>query len=304
MTIHTDYIGDYRLSYDDETNTCINIDARVYENATIDPMPTQEECNAALGTSGLPLALYGLFYGNSHLIASPKLPKKVYNIGSAGFGMFLQCSNLLVAPSLPKEIISQVNYGPQCFMWCTSLRIPAVIPNAVQIADSFYRLSSIEMPVSIPKNVTRMYYTYSMCTEMGGEFCIRPTTLSDYTRALYNTVKPITIYGDQALCEAVAATANNGNASWQPWYDPVPAVTDRGQGSYTTADDMTRMVRNGVLAVDSYAPGRMVYHQGDIVREDEWEALVEAAQTIDPTVTMSTHYTNLNKIEKAFDDAL
>ena len=139
---------------------------------------------------------------------------------------------------------------------------------------------------------------------MGGEFCIRTTSLTEYRGALRNTVNPITIYGDQALCEAVAATATNGNASWKPWYEPVPAVTDRGQGSYTTADDMTRMVRNGVLAVDSYAPGRMVYHQGDIVREDEWEALVEAAQTIDPTVTMSTHYTNLNKIEKAFDDAL
>ena len=67
---------------------------------------------------------------------------------------------------------------------------------------------------------------------------------------------------------------------------------------------MTRMVRNGALAVNAYAPGRMVYQQGDIVREDEWIALVEAAQTIDPTITLSTHYSNLNKIEAAFDSAL
>ena len=121
---------------------------------------------------------------------------------------------------------------------------------------------------------------------------------------LNGTVKPITLYGERSICETLAATANNGNATWAPWYDPTPAVTDRGQGSYTTAADITRMVRNGALAVSSYAPGRMVYRQGDIVRADEWEALVEAAQTIDPTVTLSTHYSNLNKIEKAFDDAL
>jgi hypothetical protein len=64
------------------------------------------------------------------------------------------------------------------------------------------------------------------------------------------------------------------------------------------------MVRNGALAVSSYAPGRMVYSQGDIFRADEWNALVEAAQTIDPTVTYSTNYANLNKIEAAFDSAL
>lgn len=138
---------------------------------------------------------------------------------------------------------------------------------------------------------------------MTGEMIIRGTPAA-YTDALNGTVQPITLYGDQAVCQAVAATANNSNASWSAWYDPVPAVTNRGQGSYTTAADMTRMVRNGALAVSTYSPGRMVYQQGDIVRADEWNALVEAAQTIDPTITYSTVYTNLNKIEAAFDSAL
>ena len=145
-----------------------------------------------------------------------------------------------------------------------------------------------------------MYYGAAKVT---GEMVVRGT-LTSYSSMFYGTTKPITLYGDKTLCEALAATADHANVSWSAWYDPVPAVTDRGQGSYTTADDMTRMVRNGVLAVSSYAPGRMVYHQGDIVREDEWNALVEAAQTIDPTVTYSTVYSNLNKIEAAFDSAL
>ena len=141
---------------------------------------------------------------------------------------------------------------------------------------------------------------------MTGEMVVRSTSLYSYsvTDAFKDTVKPITLYGKQTTCERLAETANNGNVTWSAWYDPVPAVTDRGPGSYTTATDMTRMVRNGALAVDSYAPGRMVYQQGDIVREDEWNALVEAAKTIDPTVSYSSNYANLNKIEAAFASVL
>ena len=158
-------------------------------------------------------------------------------------------------------------------------------------------------PVSIPSDVTNVAYMYQNDAKVTGEMIIRGTP-SSYTQMFGYTVKPITLYGDQTLCGYLAATATNNNVSWSPWYDPVPAVTDRGQGSYTTAADMTRMVRNGALAVPTYAPGRMVYSQGDFVREDEWIALVEAAQTIDPGVTISTHYSNLNRIEAAFDTVL
>ena len=260
-----------------------------------EPLPTPEECNEILGTSGRYLQI-GL--GSCvNMLASPALPDVVETCDLS------DCSSLLIAPKLPKTLHAGKING--CFYGCYSLAYPAVIPKATINPQAIYmHCTSLMCAASIPENVTNLTNVYNDCTNLTGEFCIRPTSVTYHSNTLKDTTKPIIIYGDQALCEAVAATANNGNASWQPWYEPVPAVTDRGQGSYTTADDMTRMVRNGVLSVDTYAPGRMVYHQGDIVREDEWEALVEAAQTIDPTVTMSTHYTNLNKIEKAFDDAL
>ena len=211
-------------------------------------------------------------------------------------------TSILVAPPLPKMETDAPLDG------CRSMLIPAVIPKEITDLNHFYDdCNSLLCPVSIHSGVTKTYYMYSDCTDLTGEMIIRMSSYPGSYRGekmFYNTTKEIILYGDQTVCQAAAATANNHNVTWAPWYDPTPAVTDRGQGSYTTADDMTRMVRNGALAVSSYAPGRMVYHQGDIVREDEWIALVEAAQTIDPTITLSTHYTNLNKIEAAFDSAL
>lgn len=300
MTWHYAYIGDYTLSYDDTSaNNIIQVSPSTNTKTHYGEIPSTEECNSALGTSGRLLAVK--FSYCQSMLATPIFREEVYYFDSALYN----CSALLVAPKLPKTIgASHEGDYTDGFIYCSSLITASQIPqSAKKIGYLFYRCESLKTAASIPPNVETMSAIYRKCTSLEGEFCIRPQTLT-YAYALTDTTKPITIYGDQTLCEAVAATANNGNASWQPWYDPVPAVTDRGQGSYTTADDMTRMVRNGVLAVDTYAPGRMVYHQGDIVREDEWEALVEAAQTIDPTVTMSTHYTNLNKIEKAFDDAL
>lgn len=276
-------------------NVTVKSDSR--DKKIFAPLPTVEEANDAVGYTNVPLYLINAFRSTPYLIASPFIDKRVQQMGSA----FGYCANLYYPPSLPRATsLMHTFYNAGIF-------ISPTIPKEATDCESFcLGATNLRVPASIPANVTWIREIYKDCSNLSGEFIIRPTSMGTYRYglALENTVKPITIYGDQALCEAVAATANNGNASWQPWYDPVPAVTDRGQGSYTTAADMTRIVRNGCLAVDSYAPGRMVYNQGDIVRQDEWEALVEAAQTIDPTVTMSTHYTNLNKIEKAFDDAL
>lgn len=306
MTVHSVTIGDYDVKYDDSQNVKITVDAASYGQQYYGPIPSKEECNAAFGTSNLDLDLSYTFKGCDRMLAAPELPDDVYCVGSAAFGCFDDCSSLIIPPKLPKNIIQQGNYNCYfVFSDCSMLVQPAVIPlSAYDVGLMYARDSILKMPASIPPNVRRMESIYAVCTELEGEFCIKAATLSRYVRALKDTVKPITIYGDRSVCEAVAATANNGNASWSAWYEPETPVTNRGQGSRTTAEDMTRMVRNGALAVPSYAPGRMVYHRGDFVREDEWGALVAAAQTIDPTVTASTRYDNLNKIEAAFGSAL
>ena len=287
-------ITDYPEIYvDDATKTKYN------------PIPTIEEIGAALGREVLGIGITETFVNCYNLIAAPKLPiRAVMDYEGSGHGLFLSCQLLKIAPSLPKQIDGDGSLAYSFYKCLDLIQAPVIPATAKRVDYMFYQDDELIAPVSIPQSVERMTRIYSGCSVVSGEFIVRPTTLTTYTSALYNTQGALTLYGDKAICEAIAATANNSNATWAAWYEPTPAVTDRGQGSYTTADDLTRMVRNGALAVSSYAPGRMVYHQGDIVRADEWEALVEAAQTIDPTVTLSTHYANLNKIEKAFDDAL
>ena len=259
------------------------------------PVPTVLEAREAFEVSENTAVYYINLFQNITNAAFPKIPEGGYTYQNVFRG-----SGVVVPPAIPKGNASLYYF----FRDCVNLLQPAVIPVGAKNVDNLYRgCSSLLYPTSFPSVTGSKQYFYDGCVNMTGEFVFRPTSGS-VNYFLRDTTKPIIIYGNKTICQSIAATANNGNASWQPWYDPVPAVTNRGQGSYTTAEDMTRMVRNGALAVNTYAPGRMVYQQGDIVREDEWNALVEAAQTIDPTVTYSTHYANLNKIEAAFDSAL
>ena len=269
-------------------------------------VPTLAEVNDALGTSYQTIDIYlggilsnGIFANCSNMIAPPKLPQDGLMICR---NAFYRAYALQIAPMLQAGS-TEVDY---CFDACSSLVSTPVIPKTATSMRYMFRNSGIYTPPSIPADVTKVSHLFEGCTNLGGEMIVRPTGSFSGERAdaFKNTVKPITLYGNQSTCNYLANTANNNNVSWSPWYDPVPAVTNRGQGSKTTAADMTRMVRNGALAVDTYAPGRMVYQQGDIVREDEWIALVDAAKTIDPTITLSTNYMNLNKIEAAFESAL
>lgn len=267
--------------------------------------PTVEEVGRALGYTVQCIDITTTFYDCANLVAAPRLPDRaVMNHEGSGYGIFSKCTKLKIAPSFPKQIEGDKSAACAFYKCSDIMQAPVIQKTIIRTDDMFYLDAKLLNPVSIPKSLVQIPRMFQGCTVMSGEMVIRPSSLTSYSNALKDTTGSITIYGDQAVCQSVAATANNGNAAWSAWYDPVPAVTNRGPGSKTTAADMTRMVRNGALAVDTYAPGRMVYQQGDIVREDEWIALVEAAQTIDSTVTLSTHYNNLNKIEAAFESAL
>lgn len=294
------YIREYLAVYYDDDNY-VAVLAHDKDHKIFSRIPTEKELGILFGASGFSIDVSDCFKDCADMIASPKLPNEVYDSGYYYNGLgetFQNCTSLKVPPGLPAA-----EYAFYTFDGCTALKQAPVIQQGTKYLSYMFRgCSSLLYPVSIPASVKGVRSLYEGCSAMSGEMIVRatPTTITD---TLKDTVGSITLYGDKATCEAIAATSG-GNASWSAWYAPVAAVTDREPGSYTTAADMTRMVRNGALAVSSYAPGRMVYQQGDIVRADEWNALVEAAQTIDPTVTYSTNYANLNKIEAAFDSAL
>ena len=304
MAVYT--IREYDITfYEGEAYADIRVSSGERSNEHFSSVPTEAEVNAVLGTQDIIISASFVFSGCTNIKAAPKLPDyaRMQN-GSTTNGLFCGCSKLEISPKLPTGFYGTPKSLRATFRNCSKLVQAPVIPSeAVYLNYMFRDATSLTAPVSLPSNVTTTSYMYYGATNVSGEMVVRGTPTS-YSNMFYNTTKPITLYGDQTTCNTLASTANNSNVSWSAWYDPVPAVTNRGQGSYTTAEDMTRMVRNGALAVNTYAPGRMVYQQGDIVREDEWNALVEAAKTIDPTVTYSTHYANLNKIEAAFDSAL
>lgn len=286
----------YQILYYDELQSPyiqvkVSADQDVYLST-----PTPEEARGAFDLGSETNVVYNSLFSGKSTTAYPRIPT-----GGGSYQNYFKGSGVVIAPAIPKGDLS-VYY---MFRDCTSLKQPALIPRTARGVERVYSgCTSLQYPVSIPDFAAgSLTHFYENCTNMTGEFVCRRTSGS-VTDCLKDTTKPITIYGDKTKCEAIAATANNGNAQWSAWYDPIPAVTDRGAGSRTTAADMTRMVRNGVLAVPTYAPGKMAYQQNDIVRIDEWNALVEAAQTIDPTVTYSTNYSNLNQIEAAFDSAL
>lgn len=295
------YIREYLATYyDDDKYVHVAVHGLYEDQETFSHIPTKNELEVLFDASGFAIDVSDCFTDCLNMVVSPKLPVEVYDPTiSYGLGYtFQNCAALKIPPALPAA-----EYAFRAFDGCYSLKQAPVIPLGVKnIYCMFLGCSNLAYPVSIPSSATNIFGLYEGCSAMTGEMVVRaaPTTITD---ALKSTVGSITLYGDKATCEAIAATSG-GNASWSAWYAPVAAVTDREPGSYTTAADITRMVRNGALAVSRYAPGRMVYQQGDIVRADEWNALVEAAQTIDPTVTYSTNYANLNKIEAAFDSAL
>ena len=262
--------------------------------------PSLEEINETFGTNKTILHVGNyfnpVFSGKDDMIAAPRFPDD--NIDYMKDGL-KNCESLKIPPML-----QNVTSFSRTLTESGIVIAPVIPKTATSLYRIFYHATALKTVASIPAKVTSIQSMYEGCTNATGEMVVRPSGISTKTNALKGTTKSIVLYGDQTLCGQIAATANNGNASWSAWYSPVAAVTNRGPDSYTTAADMTRMVRNGALAVNTYAPGRMRYQQGDIVREDEWNALVEAAQTIDPTITYSSHYSNLNKIEAAFDSAL
>ena len=296
------YLREYLvIYYDDSQYFSIGVYSAYENQKYYSALPSDEELEALFGVSGLPINIGSCFEDCADMLASPKLPEEVQDTSFAGvYETFKNCTSLVVSPMLP----TNNTYASYAFDGCSALKFPPVLQSKLKYTNYMFRnCSKLLYPASFPAALSNVRSFYEGCAVMSGEMIVRgnPSTKTD---AFKNTVKPITLYGDQTACSNLAATANNGNVTWSPWYDPEPAVTDRGQGSYTTAADMTRMVRNGALAVSSYAPGRMRYQQGDIVREDEWIALVNAAKTIDPSITYSTVYSNLNKIEAAFDSAI
>lgn len=82
------------------------------------------------------------------------------------------------------------------------------------------------------------------------------------------------------------------------WITP---VTDRVAGSRTTATDMNRIANN--LTEVGAILEKTTYTSNDIVTATDWNQILSVAKSVDSTITDSTDYVNLNKIEAAIATA-
>lgn len=78
----------------------------------------------------------------------------------------------------------------------------------------------------------------------------------------------------------------------------ITPVTNRtSERSRTTHVDMNRIVSN--MREAGGHPVKNTYVSSDIVTKAEWDAIWQFAKLKDNTITSSTRYDNLNKIERA-----
>ena len=83
------------------------------------------------------------------------------------------------------------------------------------------------------------------------------------------------------------------------WTTP---VTNRpNERTRTTYADMNRITNNMIELGGS--PVKASYTDADIVTLAEWTAIVSFARSWDKTITMSSRFDNLNKIEQVMADA-
>lgn len=72
-------------------------------------------------------------------------------------------------------------------------------------------ITSFNMPIN--NNITNISNMFSGCRNLTGEIEINSTNLTDFSKCLYGTEKPIILTGSSPYLEAIAETANNNNVT-------------------------------------------------------------------------------------------
>lgn len=282
-------------------------------------IPTVAEVRTATGNSSIiGIDIQSCFWNCTNMVTSPDIPDNVYGRLDSTFhgctslttaprlpsvsalsGTFEGCTALTTPPTIPSTVTSM----NMTFNGCTSLTSAPAIPEGVtSLSRTFDGCTSLTTGANIPSTVTYMYRMYHDCSALTGDIDIRTNTAT-YGDMFLGTTQPITIHGlSPTYLQAIADTSPLGNITIDAVAEWLGAVTDRANANTRTkAEDMQRIVAD--MAYLGGVPVKLVYTSNDIVTETEWAAIIAFAQSLDPTITDSTRYDNLNKIEQAFLDA-
>lgn len=310
-------VRDYNLPAYSGTTAVVQVIDRT--KASYAALPTLAECRSALGVPSIDsINLASCFYNCTNMTIAPTLPDYVTEMS----GAFENCTSLTTAPTIPTRVTSLWEAFKGCtslttaptipsgitlmmgtFRGCTALTTAPTIPEGVtSLANTFYGCTALTTGANVPSTVTTMYRMYNGCSALTGDIDIRTNT-ANYTEMFLGTIQPITIHGlSPTYLQAIADTSPLGNITIDAVAEWLGAVTDRANANTrTTAEDMQRIVAD--MAYLGGVPVKLVYTPNDIVTDIEWAAIIAFAQSLDPSITDSTRYDNLNKIEQAFLDA-
>ena len=135
---------------------------------------------------------------------------KVTNINNC----FKNCTSLVNAPLIPEGVSSMAS----CFDGCTSLvNPPPIIPSSVATMGFCFRNCVSLTSAPLIKCESNMRYCFQNCTSLVGDVYVYSFPQEEYsylTSCFQGTVHDIVLYSvdnDIDFCNALAATANNGN---------------------------------------------------------------------------------------------
>ena len=126
---------------------------------------------------------------------------------------FSNCKKLHTVRNINNSITNM--YG--CFMWCSSvtkfngLKLPT---NLIDMRETFYNCSSLNMSITIPNKVQSMYQTFMNCTSFNSPITI-PNSVTNMYRCFNNCQKlnqPITIPNSVTNIKEIFSNCRNLNA--------------------------------------------------------------------------------------------
>lgn len=134
------------------------------------------------------------------------IPSHIKNWNKA----FYYCESIIKAPTIP-EGVSEFD---STFYKCTSLTAIPKLPETARLLDFTFCYCTGLNDVTglvLPKNIVRLYSTFSGCTNLTGTITINAEPWGICVGVFDNTTKPIYITGTSTYLQRIADDTNNGN---------------------------------------------------------------------------------------------
>ena len=162
-----------------------------------------------------------LFYQNTELTTSPKLPDTITNM----YNTFNSCNNLITVGNIPDRVTNMQG----TFNACTNLTTVENIPNSVEnMSWTFTNCTSLQQIPNISNNVTNMQGTFKACTNLTTVENI-PNSVENMSWTFQNCTNLITVGNIPDSVTDMESTFHNCTSLQQ-----IPDIPNKVTNMYST----------------------------------------------------------------------